>query len=225
MDNQNVKKRSPSLVILFITVIVVWTALLGVVMFNRYVFMTLPLGIRMVLAFVEQWAVLFVPIILMVVTKTRLSDLGFSRDKIGWQIVIGMVLAVIMSLFLTLTPILCGFEESIVGTHYQFWWQFVYDLVQKIFAVALMEEVIFRGFIYKLLLDINGKEWFAIVVSSVLFGFFHIFNGNIFQVITTAFIGFVFCVCRNKIKGCTLLSLIIMHGVYDWLIPLWGYLL
>ena len=37
----------------------------------------------------------------------------------------------------------------------------------------------------------------------------------------TAFIGLVYCIFREKIKECTLLSSIIVHGVYDAMIVLW----
>ncbi|HOA32639.1 MAG TPA: CPBP family glutamic-type intramembrane protease, partial [Clostridia bacterium] len=57
--------------------------------------------------------------------------------------------------------------------------------------------------------------------SSLLFGLFHIFNGNIVQVIMTSFLGVLFCLFREKIKGCTLLSLIIAHGSYNAMIVLW----
>ena len=90
-----------------------------------------------------------------------------------------------------------------------------------IFAVGFAEEFVFRGYIYKKILNISGKETAAVIVSSVLFGLFHIFRGSIVQVITTAFIGAFFCLCRAKIKGCTIVSLIIAHGIYDALITVW----
>ena len=71
----------------------------------------------------------------------------------------------------------------------------------------------------------NISKWFAIIISSLLFGLFHIFNGNIIQVFVTALIGFLYCIFREKIKGCTLLSLIITHGVYDALTVLWVFIL
>lgn len=37
----------------------------------------------------------------------------------------------------------------------------------------------------------------------------------------TAILGLIFCVFREKIKGCTLLLLITAHGVYDAMIVLW----
>lgn len=46
-------------------------------------------------------------------------------------------------------------------------------------------------------------------------------GGNIVQIISTGILGAIFCICRVKIKNCTLLSVIIAHGVYDALITVW----
>ena len=91
--------------------------------------------------------------------------------------------------------------------------------------MALAEEFVFRGYIFHKLLEVKDSRWFAIIVSSILFGLFHIFNGNLIQVIMTSFIGFLYCVLREKIRNCTLLSLVITHGLYDGMIVLWVALL
>lgn len=62
----------------------------------------------------------------------------------------------------------------------------------------------------------------AIIGSSVLFGVFHLFSGNIIQMLMTTCIGAFFCFCRLKVKNCSTLSLIIGHGVYDALITVWA---
>jgi hypothetical protein len=126
-----------------------------------------------------------------------------------------------MSLVLTVLPIILGFKDMVGSITYTQVWKFVYQFIYAIFGVALAEELIFRGYIFKKLLEIKNARWFAIIISSVLFGLFHIFNGSIIQVFMTAFIGFLYCIFREKIKGCTLLSLIIAHGVYDATIVLW----
>ncbi|MDE7269600.1 MAG: CPBP family intramembrane metalloprotease, partial [Acetatifactor sp.] len=91
-----------------------------------------------------------------------------------------------------------------------------------IFAVGFVEEFVFRGFVYEKIKSINQKDMIAIIGSSVLFGVFHLFSGNIVQMIMTACIGAFFCFCRLKVKNCSTLSLIIGHGVYDALITVWA---
>jgi membrane protease YdiL (CAAX protease family) len=206
---------------LVIAVFGVFITLFGIVMFNQYLLMNFPLAVRAVLMIVTQWLLLIVPVTFMLKSGETFRDIGFTKEKIPSQILIGIVLSAIMSLLLTVIPILLGFKELIGSTSYTKAWQFAYEFVYRILGIALVEEIIFRGYIFKKLMDIRDSKWFAIIVSSVLFGFFHIFSGNIIQIVVTAFIGFLLCLFREKIKNCSLLSLIIAHGFYDALIILW----
>lgn len=214
-------KVKSSMVQLLIAICGVFVAVFGLGMFNQHLLMSFSMPLRMILMIVTQWLLLLVPGILMIVNKEKLSDIGFRKEKISLQIGIGLLLAVFMSLVLTVLPIILGFKDMVGNTVYTETWKFVYQFIYAIFGVALAEEFIFRGYIFKKLLEIKNNRWFAIIISSVLFGLFHIFNGNIIQVFMTAFIGLVYCIFREKIKGCTLLSLIIAHGVYDAMIVLW----
>ena len=101
-------------------------------------------------------------------------------------------------------------------------WQFVYEFFYCIFAVGFVEEFVFRGFIYEKINRISQKDMIAIIGSSVLFGVFHLFSGNLIQMLMTTCIGVFFCFCRLKVKNCSTLSLIIAHGVYDALITVWA---
>lgn len=190
-------------------------------MFNQYLLMRFSLVTRMVLMIVTQWLLFLVPGILMLVQKVRLSDIGFTKEKIPKQILIGILLALMMSAVFTMLPILLGFKEMVGSTSYTQAWQFAYEFFYRILGVALAEELVFRGYLFYKLLEIKNSRWFAIIISSALFGLFHIFSGNLIQVFLTAIIGFIYCIFREKFKGCTLLSLIITHGLYDAMIVLW----
>jgi len=87
-------------------------------------------------------------------------------------------------------------------------------------GVALTEEFIFRGYLLNNIKKISNNSIIPIIITSLLFGLFHIFSGNVVQIIITSFIGLILVVCKEKIKECSLLSLIIAHGLYDWLIVL-----
>ncbi len=200
--------------------------LYGVVAFNQFVLMSLPLGLRMVSMLLIYWLIALIPIIVMLVNKDKLVDYGFSKDKKKFQIIVGILIGVAMSFILTLIPHLFGFGEYVdSGKRYKYLWQFIYEFFYCIFAVGFVEEFIFRGFVYKKIKSISQKDMIAIVVSSVLFGVFHLFSGNIIQMIMTACIGTFFCFCRLKVKNCSTLSLIIGHGVYDALITVWASIL
>ena len=200
--------------------------LYGVIAFNRFVLMSLPLVLRMVCMPIVYWLIALIPIIVMFVNKDKLVEYGFVKDKIQLQIIVGVLIGIAMSVILTLIPHLLGIGEYVDnGKRYEYLWQFIYEFFYCILAVGFVEEFVFRGFVYKKIKTISQKDIIAIIVSSVLFGAFHLFGGNIIQMMMTSFIGAFFCFCRLKIKNCSTLSLIIAHGVYDALITVFASLL
>ena len=197
--------------------------LYGVIAFNQFVLMSLPSGLRVVSVLLIYWIIALIPIIVMLVNKDKLVDYGFSKDKKKFQIIVGILMGIAMSFILTLIPHLFGFGEYFdSGKRYKYLWQFIYEFFYCIFVVGFVEELVFRGFIYEKIKSISQKDMIAIIGSSVLFGVFHLFSGNIVQMIMTACIGAFFCFCRLKVKNCSTLSLIIGHGVYDALITVWA---
>lgn len=223
MDNSKALKlkNKSSVTQLLIAIAGTFAVAYGVFLFNQHLLRTFSLPSRMILMIVTQWLLFLVPGLLMLVNREKISSLGFTKENLGRQIGIGLLIAVSMSLVLTVLPILLGFKDLVVDESYTEIWQFAFEFIYLLFGVALAEELIFRGYIFHKLLEIKNSRWFAIIISSLLFGLFHIFNGNIIQIFETALIGVLYCIFREKIKGCTLLSLIIAHGVYDFLIRLW----
>lgn len=207
---------------LIIGLIGIFSCLFGVVAFNRYVVMMLPLIPRMITLILGYWIIAAVPIMVMIFSKDKISDLGFSKDKIGLQILIGALLGIGMSLILTLVPHLAGFGAYVdSGNRYNYLWQFIYEFTYCTASVAAVEEICFRGFVFSKIKKISEKEIVAIIVSSVLFGLFHIASFNIIQIVMTTLLGIFWCVCRKYIKNCSTLSLIICHGIYDAMITVW----
>ena len=197
--------------------------LIGVATFNQYILMSLPLIVRMIMMIAAYWAIVIVPVIIMFIDKKPLSEYGFCRENIFRQILIGVLLGLAMSAVFTLMPHLIGFGENFdSGKRYSYLWQYIYEFAYCIIAVGFAEELVFRGFLYKKFKAVFGTEISAVIGSSVLFGLFHILGGNIGQIFMTGFLGVLFCLFRMKIKGCSTLSLIIMHGVYDAFITVWS---
>ncbi len=91
--------------------------------------------------------------------------------------------------------------------------------ILSMLCVGFLEEVIFRGFLFKAMCKDNVKS--AIVVSSITFGFGHIVNllngreipETLLQICYAAAIGFLFTIIFYKGKG--LWPCIIMHGVFN----------
>jgi len=86
-------------------------------------------------------------------------------------------------------------------------------------CVGFLEEVIFRGFLFKAICKTNVKQ--AIIISSVTFGFGHIvnlFNGKdipetLMQICYAVAIGFLFTIIFYK--GKSLWPCIITHSVIN----------
>lgn len=215
------KNKKKVIIQLIVAIIGTFAVLFGLVKFNQYVLMDIPLYPRMIIMIITQWLLFLVPGILMIIAKEKISDLGFSKKHLGRQILIGIVLALLLSAVFTVLPIVLGFKDMVGSTNYSQVWQYAYQFAYSILGVAVAEELIFRGYLFHKLLELRNNRWFAIVVSSLIFGLFHAFTGNVIQIFMTALLGFLFCLFREKIKNCSLLSLIIVHGVYDALIVLW----
>ena len=214
------KKEWISLAIVFSGSIL---GLLGVLAFNKYILMSLPLIVRMVAMIAAYYLICVIPIIVMKKSGNKFSDYGFTKEKAALQVVTGIGLGLALSLIFTLLPHLIGMGEWVNnGKHYQHLWQFAYDFLYYIAAVACVEEFVFRGILYKKLNRVTKNQIAAVAISSVLFGLFHLLGGNIIQVVTTAILGIILCAFRLKIKNCSTLSLIIAHGVYDAMITVWN---
>ena len=219
VSHENKKKEIISLILIFLGAI---AGLFGVAGFSRYVMMSLPLVARIFVIPLMYWLIALIPLIVIRIGRERLSDFGFTKEKLPSQILMGFLIGGGMSLILTLIPHLAGFGDFVdSGNRYKVWWQFVFEFVYCIFAVGFVEELIFRGFLFEKLRRIFGSAIPALIASSVLFGLFHILTGDVGQMIITAFIGAWFGFCRMKFRNCSLLSLIIAHGFYDFMITVW----
>jgi len=203
---------------LVIAITFIWTlvTLVGISWVNRNV-ENFSGVLRIIILILPWWPMLLATAFFMKRDGEGLKSLGFSKEKLGLQVILGVfVAAITLTIFIILPELIFGVrmgyarDITFVGVVAQF----IYQLL----AVALVEEIIFRGHIYKKLLDIKDNKWFAILISSALFGFFHILNFNPFQIVITAIIGIVWCLFREKIKHCTLLSLIIAHALHNALI-------
>lgn len=91
--------------------------------------------------------------------------------------------------------------------------------IASMFCVGFIEEVIFRGFLFRAIAKKNGKV--AVVVSSVTFGLGHIVNllngaevlPTVLQIIYATAIGYLFVVFFVKSKS--LIPCIVVHGTVN----------
>lgn len=135
--------------------------------------------------------------------------------------VLGLVLLLVFGLGI---PLLFGFSiwywagrsEIALST-------FLLFFVHQLLTAGTIEEIVFRGHVFKKLQD-NYKNWVAVIVSAVIFGAIHIpsfvvvgndmlpANGWIYVLMATL-MGLLYGVFRAK--GATMVTLILSHALYN----------
>ena len=137
-----------------------------------------------------------------------------TKRRMWLQILIGLVIAAVLCLLFWIIPILCGdtlphteptAENLILGA------------VQNILFVGVGEEIVCRGYIQnQFQIWLKKCKWLAPLIAAVIFGLWHIINGDLEQVLVATVVGCVFGYSKYLFKDCSLLSVIIAHGFYDF---------
>lgn len=164
---------------------------------------------------------LIVPMYFMKKENIQLKTIGFHNNHVSLQILTGIFFGLIQ-VFCIITPTIAfGFQHELGTPMYDNILKYMIYLFYTIFAVGLFEELFFRGYMFYKLSHLTNRKWVVILISSLLFGICHFFGNGSFiqaipQVILTTVNGILYCILREKIPCCTLLSLIVMHGIYDF---------
>ena len=134
-----------------------------------------------------------------------------------WQYLIGLGVALTLSLFIAFIPAWCG--HSLVGSHTN------YDIGTLIYAffffllvIGPVEELVFRVYYQEtFMFFFNKHKWVGVIIASALFGIWHLINGSLLQVLFTFGIGLVFGFAKYFIKRFKYLGVSFAHGLYDFL--------
>lgn len=135
-----------------------------------------------------------------------------SRTTKMWMAIPPVIVAVIgLSQFI-------GDGLSDVPSHYWI------GMSLTMLLVGTTEEISFRGILLVGGRQTFGRELYAFLFSSALFGLFHLpnvflgqeFGPSVAQVVATAVIGSAFY-CLRRISG-SLIPCILLHAVYDWML-------
>lgn len=146
---------------------------------------------------------------------TRMKvDIDLKNKRQYW---IGASIAFVLSVTIAIIPALCGF--SLIGNHADFsWFVLICDLLFYLLIIGPVEELVFRVYLQDAFVSFFEKQkWLGVVISSLLFGLWHIINGNVVQVVFTFGIGLVFGFAKYKIKDCGYVGVSFGHGLYDFL--------
>lgn len=148
----------------------------------------------------------------------KLTGIDIDLDiKNYWQYLIGIGIALCLSLGIAFIPALCG--VSFVGAHQDFsWGTLLLSFFNFFFIIGPVEELIFRVYYQETFISFFNKfKWLGVLIAAFMFGWWHLINGSLLQVAFTFGIGLVFGMCKYYIKNCKYLGLALGHGLYDFL--------
>ncbi len=139
--------------------------------------------------------------------------LGFSRARSGRQVAIGAALAAALLILVVGIPVAVGVDPAdIVGSGNTL----IFAALSAV-VVGTGEELLFRGYLLGRLTVALRSPVAALAISSALFGLSHLpLSGSWAQVAVTTGIGAVLAAGRIWLPGCSLLSLIVAHALYDF---------
>ncbi|GAB4152278.1 MAG: hypothetical protein Fur0021_16850 [Candidatus Promineifilaceae bacterium] len=145
--------------------------------------------------------------------RWNLAQLGFNRQGLGLSLVCGLVL------FIGRTLVILAVQwprQPVPLT----WLQVGGDILYYFGLVAVVEEFIFRGLVYRALNEWRGARW-AIWGSTAGFILFHIGWRSPLQLLAALIIGLVFAGIRWRAGSIP--GLIFTHGLIDvgarWMLP------
>ncbi len=135
----------------------------------------------------------------------NLNQLGLNRRGVGVSLICGSVTIVVMilgrlAINLPMEPPPMTIERL------------VFDLAFYFGLVGFIEELLFRGLIYRALEELHGTR-LAIWGSAIAFGVYHIGWQGLLGGLGTGLIGILFGAIRWRAGG--IVGLILAHGLYD----------
>lgn len=192
----------------------------GVMLFQRNVLTGFPKGLQLALRVPLAWLVALPAIVILIIRRDGLVTLRPTKRGLPAQLITGIVLGILVFAathgllylldalgIITFTP--AKSEISLFNS--------LYKLAYFLIAIGASEEFLFRCFFYEKFKRVFKTDRAAVLGSSLLFALLHIINGYA-NLVFIFIIAIMFAALRLKLKSCTLISLIVMHGVYDWLI-------
>lgn len=158
-----------------------------------------------------------IPFIAGKITDNRLGPLIFKKEDILKQIVAGLYVFSISAMILTAVSLMVGdYKYYLIGPKQTDIILIIYNIFFYILFVGMGEEILFRGYFMQRIEAVSGSKKIAVVVSALIFGLWHFPGGNNFiQVFITAGLGAFYGISLYKVKYCSVLSLIIAHGLYN----------
>lgn len=158
-----------------------------------------------------------IPFIAGKITDNHLGPLIFKKEDILKQLAAGLYVFSISAMVLTAVSLMVGdYKYFLIGPKQTDILLIIYNIFFYILFVGTGEEILFRGYFMQRIEAVSGSKKISVVISAVIFGLWHFPGGNNFiQVFITACLGAFYGISLYKVKDCSVLSLIIAHGLYN----------
>ena len=141
------------------------------------------------------------------------NQLGVNRQGIVLSLVCGSSLIAVLILGRLALGLSWQFQSPTPA-------RIAYDILFYVGLVGVVEEFLFRGVLFRALVDWRGVRW-AIWGTTLAFGIYHVGGQGLVGGFGTAFIGLLFALIRWRAGG--IVGLVLIHGLYDIIaIEGWG---
>lgn len=147
--------------------------------------------------------------------RWRLAELGVNRRGLWLSLACGAFFVLAVAVGLLGTNLRPSWRPPAP-------WQLAGDALFYFGQVGPVEELLFRGLIYRALLDWRGPRW-AIWGSALSFGFYHVGRGGLFAALSISLVGLIWGLIRWRAGG--IAGLVLVHAAVDtasrylWLAP------
>ena len=202
--------KEKRLIILIIVYIISVLCIMLSQLFKGILGLIFPIVLNIIIAIITVFA--------MKITKMEI-DTNYKNYK---QYIIGIDLCALLILLFGIIPLSCGI--NVVGSREEFsLFAFIYNLFQYIVIIGPVEELLFRFYIQDTIKDfLPNLKWISVIVSSIIFGAFHVgFNlmSYIIKVCMISFLGLFFGGVKYYFdKDFGYFGLALCHGLYDFLL-------
>ena len=202
--------KEKRLIILIIVYIISVLCVMLSQLFKGILALIFPIVLNIIIAIITVFA--------MIITKMEI-DTNYKNYK---QYIIGIDLCALLILLFGIIPLSCGI--NVVGSREEFsLFAFIYNLFQYIVIIGPVEELLFRFYIQDTIKDfLPNLKWISFIVSSILFGAFHVdFNlmPYIIKACMLSFLALFFGGVKYYFdKDFGYFGLALCHGLYDFLL-------
>lgn len=151
------------------------------------------------------------------------KDIGLGKPRTWWEtlFVTGVTLGAMVLISIFVQPWAYSLSSPPDISHYAILQQnlplLISSIVVTFITSAFLQEVIFRAFLINALDVLTGNNshsiWFALVISSIVFGLMHAWQG-FSGILLTGIVGFVFGIIY-LLNGRRIWPLVIVHGILD----------